>query len=401
MSLRDKSRALLLHHIPSPQIIALKIQRRRYARAATWEIYVHSLVRQAGPCAEVVALHEYFLHDGHICMAFQKHAGSLESALRRGPLPLARVRRVTRQILTALERLHRCGYAHTDIKPDNILYDPRTGDARLADLGSATDRLGDAGSLGTREYRPPEAIIGAPLSLKMDLWSLGCTVFEMLTGRLLFSPRRVAARKYREFSDDAPPTELAASALADDAEELAEQLHAADLVAGKYRLESELGRGRFGTVWSAHMLHDQPLATSHEPIWKHAEALEQIPRPKTERDLADRAWKREKGADDLLDLALNYEHLLLIAALRGPIPADMIAAARYRASHFEPDGAPRFRPKIRRITLRERLRRGSTLSGSAGAEAAAFLHQLLATDPASRATAATALDHPWLRDVAP
>ena len=378
-------------------VIALKIQRRRYARAATWEIYVHSLVREAGPCAEVAALHEYFLHDGHICMAFEKHGRSLESALADGPLPLARVRRVTRQILTALERLHRCGYAHTDIKPDNILYDPRTGTARLADLGNATKRLTQGGSFGTREYLPPEVLIGAPLRMEMDLWSLGCTVFEMLTGRLLFSPRRAAARKYREFSDDAPPTELAESVLADDAEEAAEQLHAADLVAGKYRLGTELGRGRFGTVWSAHAFHDQPLTTSHEPLWKHAEALANAPRVVTERALADRAWKQEKGADDLLDLALNYEHLLLIAALRGPIPPDLIAAANYRASYFEPDGALRFRPTIRRVTLRERLRRNKTLSAPARAEAADFLHRLLAPDPASRGTAAAALDDPWLR----
>jgi serine/threonine protein kinase len=120
-------------------------------------------------------------------MAFEKHGRSLETALKNGPLPIARVRRVTHQILTALERLHRCGFAHTDIKPHNILYDPLTGDARLADLGSATDRLHQGDTFGTREYLAPEAIIGAPLRVEMDMWSLGCTVFEMLSGRLLFS----------------------------------------------------------------------------------------------------------------------------------------------------------------------------------------------------------------------
>ena len=379
-------------------VIALKIQRRRYARAATREIEMHHLVRKAGPCPEVVALHESFLHDGHICMAFEKHGRSLESALDRGPLPLIRVRRVTRQILTALDRLHRCGYAHTDIKPDNILYDPRTGVARLADLGSATDRLKQGGAFGTREYTPPEVILGTPLRVEMDLWALGCTVFEMLTGHLLFCPRRAAARKYREFGRNAPPFELAESVLKDDAEELAEQRRRAEIIAGKYRLERELGRGRFGTVWSARPLHDQPLATSHEPLRKHAEAVANIPRPTTDRDESDRAWKREKGADDLIDLALNYEHILLVAALRGPIPADMIATAKYRASHFEPDGAHRFRPKIRRVTLRERLRRATKLSGSTLGNAAGFLHKLLAIDPATRGTATAALDHPWLRD---
>src|SRR5690242_10843325 len=113
-------------------VIALKVQRRRYSPAATWEIYVHHLLRKSGPCPAVVLLHESFLHDGHICMAFEKHGSSLQTALENGPLPLAQVRWVMRQVLTALERLHRCGVAHTDLKPGNILYDPLTGDARLA-----------------------------------------------------------------------------------------------------------------------------------------------------------------------------------------------------------------------------------------------------------------------------
>ena len=113
----------------------------------------------------------------------------------------------------------------------------------------------------------------------------------------------------------------------------------------------------------------------------------------SERDHADRQWRREKGADDLLDLALNYEHILLIAALCGPVPAHEVAAAQYRGSYFDPDGALRFRPAIRSTTLRERLWRGVTLTASERAEAAAFVHQLLTIDPAVRCSAAAALAH--------
>ena len=157
-----------------------------------------------------------------------------------------------------------------------------------------------------------------------------------------------------------------------------------------------MGRGHFGTVWSAHALHDQPLAPSRESIRQHAEALANAPRVLTDRDRADRAWQRARGADDLLDLALNYQHSLLIASHCGPCPAEMIAAAHYRGSYFEPDGAPRFRPTIRRVTLRERLRRATKLRGSDLENAADFLRQLLAIDPATRGTATAALHHPWL-----
>jgi serine/threonine protein kinase len=377
-------------------VIALKVQRRRYARAAAREVSLHHLLRQGGPCPEVVSLYECFLHDGHICMAFEKHECSLRTALKNGPLPVARVRRVTRQILTALERLHRCGFAHRDVKPGNILYDPDSGGARLADLGSATDRLRQGSSFGTREYRAPEVIIGAPLGVEVDLWGLGCTVFEMLTGRLLFAPYRAAARKYHEFSREAPPIELAQSVFEDEAEEDSEQLRTDEVVAEKYMLVSELGRGAFATVWSARALHERPLGQSFAPLWDHAEAVSSTLRPASERERADLQWQREKGADDLLDLALNYEHILLIIALCGPVPAQQIAAARYRSSYFEPDGELRFRPAIRRTTIRERLRRGSTLTASERAEAAGFIRQLLTIDPAVRATATAALAHSFV-----
>ena len=106
--------------------IALKVQRRCYARAAVDEVAVHHrIARTVGPGGGLVEMRETFLHDGHVCMAFERHGRSLSRALRRGPLPPARVRRVARVLAEALERMHRCGYAHTDVNPGNVLYDPR------------------------------------------------------------------------------------------------------------------------------------------------------------------------------------------------------------------------------------------------------------------------------------
>jgi hypothetical protein len=85
--------------------------------------------------------------------------------------------------------------------------------------------------------------------------------------------------------------------------------------------------------------------------------------------------------------------MLLIAALCGPVPAHQVAAAGYRGSYFEPDGALRFRPAIRRTTLSERIPRSISLTPPERAEAAAFVHQLLTIDPAARCTAAAALAH--------
>ena len=379
--------------------VALKIQRRRYSKVAVFEVAFHHLLRrELGPCGDIIGFREAFLHDGHICMAFEKHGRSLDHTLDRRPLPPARVKRVTRQLLRAVERMHHCGYAHTDIKPDNILYDARAGTARLADLGSADNRFRQGSTFGTREYMAPELIIGAPLSPALDMWSLGCTVFEMLTGRRLFSPRKAAAKKYREFSDDDDAIEvpLAESVKADEAAEQAEQFPPGATIAGKYALEKVLGSGRFGTVWLARRQNNNPLDGSYATLSAYAGSLPGSSSTAGEKNSRDQEWRKARGADDLLDLALNYEHVLEIVRLRGPVPPPMIQAARFRASYFEEDGAPRFRPAIRRTSLRALVRRLGKLPAEEAETASDFLTSLLAVDPSARSSASLALTHPWL-----
>jgi len=383
-----------------PERVALKIQRRRKVRAAVYETFILlHILKRTGPSSDIVALHEAFLHDGHLCMAFEQHGRSLQHTIDRGALPMRRVRAITRQMLGALERMHRCGYAHTDVKPENILYRPRDGTARLSDLGTADNCFHQGSQAGTREYMAPELLLGSPQSPSIDLWSLGCTVFEMLTGQMLFQPRRVARKKYREFSDgkDVIDVPLAETELRDQAEEKAEQFSAGDVVAEKYRLRRRLGGGAYATVWSAERISDRVLDGSYDTLWGYVQQADATKSGTfTERDKADSRWRDTKGAADLLDLTLNYEHLLLMDALCGPIPAAMIEAGKFRASYFAPGGGFRFQPAIRRVSLRDRLRRHTTLRGAELTALMNFLRPLLSVDPGQRPTAADALRHPWL-----
>jgi serine/threonine protein kinase len=129
--------------------------------------------------------------------------------------------RVARQSGEALTALHRKGFVHGDVKPDNIrLLDEVT--AKIIDLGFAhrpgeNAALIEAGYvLGTPDYMSPEscAFIGDP-DERSDIYSLGVTLFEMLTGKLPFSPgttvqtllrhRSEHPMDIREYDDSLPP----------------------------------------------------------------------------------------------------------------------------------------------------------------------------------------------------
>lgn len=110
----------------------------------------------------------------------------------REPTPLspAEISRITTEVADALEYAHRLGVVHRDIKPENILLEGEH--ATVADFGIAQPATLDTGEkltgtgiiVGTPTYMSPEQVTGArDLDSRSDLYSLGCVVFEMLTGR--------------------------------------------------------------------------------------------------------------------------------------------------------------------------------------------------------------------------
>src|SRR5262249_1001372 len=125
---------------------------------------------------------------------------SLEQRLKRGALPVREALDVCRQIAEGLEAAHEAGVIHRDLKPANVVLAP-DGHAKVLDFGLAQpmnqsrDRAASTGTvlstehgrlLGTPTYMAPEQARGRPIDRRVDIWALGCVLYECLTARRAF-----------------------------------------------------------------------------------------------------------------------------------------------------------------------------------------------------------------------
>ena len=121
--------------------------------------------------------------------------------------------RIALELLDALEYAHEQGIVHRDVKPDNVVLSP--GGAVLLDFGIAraiatagTDRVTRSGfAVGTSAYMSPEQVEGVPdIDRRSDIYSLGCVLFECLTGRPPFAAAREETVMRMHGEQEAPDT---------------------------------------------------------------------------------------------------------------------------------------------------------------------------------------------------
>jgi len=164
-------------------------------KAAEQEVSILKKLAGADPGGKKHCIHliDTFEYRNHVCMVFEALSMNLREVVKkfgRGVgINLDAVQTYSLQLLTALKLLRTCGILHADIKPDNILVNASHSQVKLCDLGSAM-YAGDndlTPYLVSRFYRAPEVILGLPYSYAMDMWSMGCVIYELFTGHIAFA----------------------------------------------------------------------------------------------------------------------------------------------------------------------------------------------------------------------
>ena len=191
---------------------AVKIVKRELARDTTFRKRFdrEAKVAQRVDHPHVVPVIEAGEHDGlpYLAQVFIE-GGSLEDRIKRdGPLPVTDTVRIASAVASGLDALHGEGLIHRDLKPANILLGS-DGTPFIADFGLAKDRdasvLTQAGqALGSMDYMAPEQIRGEEVSAQTDVYSLGCVMFECLSGKPPFADRQGMRILWAHLQEDPP-----------------------------------------------------------------------------------------------------------------------------------------------------------------------------------------------------
>jgi len=140
----------------------------------------------------LATLYAFVVQDGVAYMVMEFVDGETFHGMiaRRGPIPAEEAVPLFRQALAGIGHAHRMGVVHRDIKPSNIMLN-RDGVVKVMDFGLAKV-AGNAGMtrtgvrLGTAYYMSPEQVLVKPVDVRSDIYSLGVTLYEMLTGQAPF-----------------------------------------------------------------------------------------------------------------------------------------------------------------------------------------------------------------------
>jgi serine/threonine-protein kinase len=174
----------------------------------------------------IAAVHDVGVDDGvHYMVQEYLQGQPLREALEKGAVPLKKSLALGTEIAEALRAAHKAGIVHRDLKPENIFV-TEDGHAKVLDFGlakltevargplssesmSPTELLTDTGSvMGTAGYMAPEQVRGEDVDPRADLFSLGCILWEMVTGRRAFAGKSVPHTLHKILDEEPEGSEI-------------------------------------------------------------------------------------------------------------------------------------------------------------------------------------------------
>jgi serine/threonine protein kinase/tetratricopeptide (TPR) repeat protein len=213
MAITYRARDAVLNSVVALKVIDRKLAQNTHARSR--------FLREARAAAKIhhpnVARVTYYgEQDGECFYAMELVEGeTLEARVREGPMPLALSLEVIEQATRALVAADACGVVHRDIKPSNIMIESDAGDAlriKLIDYGIAkitgpqaelSTEETKAGFIGTPAFASPEQFAAgqSQIDTRSDIYSLGVTLWYLLTGRVPFVGRTMEEIRARQTSE--------------------------------------------------------------------------------------------------------------------------------------------------------------------------------------------------------
>jgi serine/threonine protein kinase len=291
----------------------------------------------------------------------------------RGRLDIESALRCAVELSDVLSRLHHIGIIHCDVKPDNVLFDGTS--VKLIEFSIANHVLDSDMVTGTPPYMSPEAAMGAAPAVTRDVWALGVTLFELLTGKLPYMlpggrdqpedmpellakivqdpvpdisqyapglpPRLVALLHWmleKEPSKRLSSMRQVGAELETVLAEIAQgrmAITTGDVIGGRYRLQTVIGEGAFGQVFRAADLETGQTVAIKQLKPEFAGNAEQLAR-----------FLRE------IDLLYQLDHPGIVKVLN----TVKVGASHYVALEYIADGDLRSRLKRGRLPMRDAIK---------------------------------------------
>jgi serine/threonine-protein kinase len=196
--------------------VAIKVLQSQFARDPS---FLTRFKREAQAAASlshpnIVGVYDTGSEDGtHFIVMEYVEGRTLKDVIRaEGPLYPQRAAEICADVCSALIAAHARGLIHRDIKPGNVMLTPE-GKVKVMDFGIARATTSEtitqtAAVVGTAQYISPEQAQGQTVDYRSDLYSVGCCLYEMLTGTVPFTGATPVAIAYRHVREDPTPPRM-------------------------------------------------------------------------------------------------------------------------------------------------------------------------------------------------